>query len=239
MRAMVEDIAHLEPGSGPTALVELRGVSRHFGEREATIHAVRDVGLTVWPAERIALVGPSGSGKTTLLGLIGLLDTPDAGTITLSGVPMNGLSEDDRADARRTTIGFIFQLFHLIPGLSALDNVTVPLAPFRSRREIEERGRALLAELGLENRTHHLPRQLSGGEQQRVAIARALINDPRLILADEPTGNLDTATGDRVIALLDELHRTRGFALVVATHDLGLATSMDRTIRMQDGAIID
>lgn len=239
MRAMVEDTAHLEPGSSPTALVELGGVSRHFGEGEATIHAVREVGLTVWPAERIALVGPSGSGKTTLLGLIGLLDTPDAGTITLSGAPMNGLSEDDRADARRTTIGFIFQLFHLIPGLSALDNVTAPLAPFRSRREIEERGRLLLAELGLENRMHHLPRQLSGGEQQRVAIARALINDPRLILADEPTGNLDTATGDRVIALLDELHRTRGFALVVATHDLGLATSMDRTIRMQDGAIID
>lgn len=218
-------------------VVELHDVGRTFGEHDGAVVALRDIELTVKRAERVALVGPSGSGKTTLLGLIGLLDLPTVGDVSLFGESAAVWSEDKRAEARRAHIGFVFQLFHLIPGLSALDNVTAPLAPYAPHVETSRRARSLLTELGLEGRMHHHPGQLSGGEQQRVALARALINNPQLLLADEPTGNLDSGSGGRVVELLGELHAARDFTLIVATHDDHLASSLDRRIHLLDGRI--
>lgn len=223
-------------GHGDGLLI-LRGVTRRFGTGATAVTALDDVSLRINYGQRVAVVGPSGSGKTTLLSLAGFLDAPDEGEILFEGKSTAVLSDDERADLRRSSIGFVFQLFHLIPALSAIDNVLLPLTPYRKRRDIEPSARRLLSAVGLDNRLNHLPRELSGGEQQRVALARALINQPALLLADEPTGNLDTRTSRQVIDLLVELHSEREFALVVATHDRALARSLGNQVALLDGRL--
>jgi putative ABC transport system ATP-binding protein len=186
--------------------------------------------------ETVAIVGPSGSGKTTLLGLLAGLDRPSGGTVRLDGTDLGSLSEDGRAKLRRERIGFVFQSFQLIPTLTARENVEVPLQ-LRGERP-DGRADELLARVGLAGRGHHFPAQLSGGEQQRVAIARAFVHGPQVLFADEPTGNLDAATGQRVIDLLMELNRELGTTLILVTHDLDLAGRARRVIRLADGRVV-
>ena len=186
----------------------------------------------------VAIVGPSGSGKTTLLGLLAGLDTPSEGTVSLDGVDITRLTEDQRALLRGEKVGFIFQSFQLIPTLTALENVQVPLE-LRGEDGAGDRARELLRRVGLGDRTGHFPAQLSGGEQQRVAIARAFSNQPRILFADEPTGNLDGATGERIVALLQELNRESGSTVVIVTHDIALAERTGRVIRLRDGEVVE
>jgi putative ABC transport system ATP-binding protein len=183
----------------------------------------------------LAIVGPSGSGKTTLLGLLAGLDQPTAGRVLLDGADLGALSEDDRARLRRDKVGFVFQSFHLIPTLTAAENVSVPLE--LRGEDAGDRAERLLARVGLGGRGHHYPSQLSGGEQQRVALARAFVHRPRLLFADEPTGNLDAATGARIIELMSELNREEGTTLVLVTHDAELASRARRVIRLRDGEV--
>jgi putative ABC transport system ATP-binding protein len=192
--------------------------------------------LSVPPAQFLAITGPSGSGKSTLLGLVAGLDAPSGGRILIQGRDITGLGEDELARLRRQTIGFVFQFFHLIPSLTALENVCVPME-IAGRADAVSRGRDLLAEVGLTDRGHHYPSQLSGGEQQRVAIARALSNDPPVLLADEPTGNLDLANGQHVMELLLEIRQTRGATLMLATHDAALADRADARLRLRGGRV--
>jgi predicted ABC-type transport system involved in lysophospholipase L1 biosynthesis ATPase subunit len=219
-------------------LVELTDVVRHYGSGTTGLRAIDGVCLAVRTGERLAVVGPSGAGKSTMLALLGLIDRADEGEVTLKGEPANDLTEDARADLRREHVGFVFQLFHLIPALSALDNVAVPLLPYEQRRPVLERAAALLTELGLGDRLRNRPGELSGGEQQRVGIARALIGRPDLVLADEPTGNLDSRTAGQVIDLLLQRQERDHFALVVATHDERLANRLDRCISLLDGRVV-
>jgi len=218
--------------------VELRDVRRVFGSGASTVVALDEVDLVIRRGEQIAVVGSSGAGKSTLLALLGLLDRPSDGSVLISDTDVEGLSDDARADLRRENIGLVFQLFHLVPGLSAIENAILPLVPYHPRRQLEQRARALLDQLGLRDRLNHTPGQLSGGEQQRVAIARALIASPKLILADEPTGNLDSQTSRQVVDLLEGLQAEFGFALVIATHDADVASRLSRHIEMRDGKIL-
>ena len=201
------------------------------------------VDLDVEPESFVAIAGPSGSGKTTLLGLLAGLDRPTEGTVTVAGEDLFNLTEDGRARFRAENVGFVFQTFHLLPTLTALENVMVPLellgrGESRNGRSIRERSRELLERVGLSDRTEHYPAQLSGGEQQRVALARAFANEPRLLFADEPTGNLDRKTGLRVVELLEELNNESRTTLVLVTHDLDLAGRAHRTISLADGRIV-
>jgi putative ABC transport system ATP-binding protein len=205
------------------------------GERNLTV--LRDVNLRVQEGDFIAILGPSGSGKTTLLGLLAGLDTPSGGTVRIAGTDLAPLTEDQRARFRRDTIGFVFQSFQLIPSLTAQENVQVPLE-LRGDDGAPERAAALLARVGLGSRLDHYPTQLSGGEQQRVALARAFVHQPRILFADEPTGNLDAGTGEAIIQLMEELNRERGTTLVLVTHDPLLAGRARRTIRLADGAMV-
>ncbi|MBC7789771.1 MAG: ATP-binding cassette domain-containing protein [Anaerolineae bacterium] len=197
---------------------------------------LRDVSFSVRAGDWIAIVGPSGSGKTTLLGLLAGLDTPSEGSVLLDGTDLGPLDEDARARIRGEKVGFIFQSFQLIPTLTAIENVQVPLE-LRGERDAVPRARLWLERVGLSDRTTHYPAQLSGGEQQRVAVARAFANSPRVLFADEPTGNLDSATGERIIDLLAELNREAGTTIVIVTHDLALAGRAGRIIRLSDGAV--
>jgi putative ABC transport system ATP-binding protein len=199
--------------------------------------ALRNVSFQIEPGETVAIVGPSGSGKTTLLGLLAGLDRPSGGRVLLDGTDMGALSEDDRARLRREKIGFVFQSFQLIPTLTARENVAVPL-DLAGEGGGAARADELLARVGLGGRGHHYPTQLSGGEQQRVAVARAFIHRPSILFADEPTGNLDAATGERVIELMMELNREIGTTLVLVTHDADLAARARRVIRLADGAVV-
>lgn len=221
-------------------LVRMEDVTKEYPLGAARVVALRGVSLTVAPGEFLAIVGPSGSGKTTLLNLMGALDLPTRGRVVVDGVDLGTLKGDRLADFRRERIGFVFQLFHLIPDLTALENVMVPLIPYRHRLKfnLERRARELLEAVGLGDRWRHLPGQLSGGEQQRVAIARALIGNPRLLLADEPTGNLDSRTGGEIMDLLRRLNREHGLTLVVATHNPDIVAQADRVIRLRDGQIV-
>jgi putative ABC transport system ATP-binding protein len=205
------------------------------------VHALEDVSLAVAEGEFIAILGPYGSGKSTLLNLIGTLDQPTSGQIAIHGVDLSTLHGDALADFRRETIGFVFQLFNLVPTLNALENVTLPLLPYRRylKFNLDERGRDLLTSMGLEDRLDHLPGQLAGGEQQRVAIGRALINSPRLILADEPTGNLDIKTGQDIIDILHGLNRRDGLTLILVTHDNAIASQADRIVHLKDGRLLE
>jgi len=203
---------------------------------EAEVHALRGVDLEVRPGEFIVLLGPSGSGKSTLLGLMAGLDRPTSGSITLDGVDITRLDEDALARLRRDAIGFVFQSFHLIPTLTAVENVALPLE-LAGHAGAGARALELLEAVGLSERAHHYPAQLSGGEQQRVALARAVALRPRLLLADEPTGNLDSATGSQIIERLLALRRESGATLVLVTHDQALARHADRVVRLRDGRL--
>jgi putative ABC transport system ATP-binding protein len=209
--------------------------SYQSGGRELTV--LKDISFTVEPGGFVAIVGPSGSGKTTLLGLLAGLDRPTRGTVWLDGHDLGQLDEDGRARLRSERVGFVFQSFQLIPTLTARENVQVPLE-LRGESGAAERADELLARVGLGARGHHYPAQLSGGEQQRVALARAFANRPRILFADEPTGNLDAKTGSTIIALMGELNRDLGTTLVLVTHDQDLAGRAQRTLRLADGRLI-
>jgi putative ABC transport system ATP-binding protein len=219
-------------------MIELRGVSKTVKSGDHQLTILHALDLRVPSGQRLAIVGPSGSGKSTLLGLIAGLDAPSTGTILIDGIDVTHLGEDRLARLRGEKIGFVFQSFHLIPSLTALENVLVPME-IAGRRDAAARARALLLEVGLEDRGHHYPSQLSGGEQQRVAIARALSNEPVIVLADEPTGNLDTSTGHQVIQLLLAINRTRGTTLVVVTHDAEIAEMADARMYLRDGKAVE
>lgn len=215
-------------------MIELRGVSKtvQSGDRPLTI--LHPMDLSVPAGQCLAVIGPSGSGKSTLLGLIAGLDAPTSGHIFIDGTDITTLDEDALARLRGEKIGFVFQFFHLVPSLTALENILVPMEIAR-RRDARKRAQMLLDEVGLHDRGHHYPSQLSGGEQQRIAIARALANDPPLILADEPTGNLDTTNGRHILDLLLQVRRTRRVTLVVVTHDQSVAAIADVQLVLRDG----
>jgi len=217
------------------ALYDVRGVEKFFQRGSTTVRALDGVALEIGAGEFVALEGPSGSGKTTLLQLLGALDRPSAGDIVFEGRDLAALRDRQLAELRLRSFGFVFQQFNLIPTLTAVENVEVKLVPVGGSRE---RALQLLGEVGLADRSDHLPAHMSGGEQQRVAIARALSVDPRVVLADEPTGNLDTATGREIIELLAGLAAEHGSTVIVATHDVDLAARAPRRLAMRDGQIV-
>ena len=215
-------------------MIELQQVSKTVDSGGQPLTILHPLDLIVPKAQFLAVTGPSGSGKSTLLGLIAGLDAASTGRILVGGRDISGLGEDDLARLRSSMIGFVFQFFHLIPSLTALENIMVPME-IAGRADATPRARALLDEVGLTARGHHYPSQLSGGEQQRIALARALANDPPILLADEPTGNLDLANGRHVMDVLFEIRRSRGATLVLATHDLDLAGRADAVLRLRGG----
>jgi putative ABC transport system ATP-binding protein len=219
-------------------VIELRAVERVFPVGDQEVHALRHVDLVVQKGEYLSLMGPSGSGKSTLLNIIGLLDRPSSGTFLLDGQAVTLLDDEAQARVRRQKIGFVFQSFHLIPRLSAAQNIELPLvlagmAAAERRPRVQDR----LEAFGLIDRAHHLPDQLSGGQRQRTAIARATITHPQVVLADEPTGNLDRATGEEVVRTLEKLH-DEGLTLIVVTHDPALGQRAHRQLRLEDGRIV-
>jgi putative ABC transport system ATP-binding protein len=218
-------------------MIELRGVSKIVMSGRAPLTILHPLDLMVSVGESLAITGPSGSGKSTLLGLIAGLDAPTSGRILIDGVDITDLGEDALARLRGTKIGFVFQFFHLIPSLTALENVLVPME-IAGRGDAAGRARALLDEVGLSGRGHHYPSQLSGGEQQRVALARALANDPPILLADEPTGNLDSANGRHIMDLLLQVNRARRATLVLVTHDASLAALAGSQLALRDGRAV-
>jgi putative ABC transport system ATP-binding protein len=218
-------------------MLQARQLTKEYQSGDHRLAVLRDVSFTVPDGAFVAVVGPSGSGKTTLLGLLAGLDVPTHGSVLLDGEDLTRLSEDRRAQLRGAKVGFVFQSFQLIPTLTALENVQVPLE-LRGDDGAPARARELLARVGLGDRVHHFPNQLSGGEQQRVAIARALVTEPSVLLADEPTGNLDSASGAAVLDLLEELNAERAVALAVVTHDAEVAARARRRITMRDGRIV-
>ena len=222
-----------------SAIVEARGLARDYSMGNGAVHALRGVSFDVQPGEFVAIVGPSGCGKSTLLNLLGAVDTPDAGSLTIAGERIDRLSDRDATAFRLRRIGFVFQRFYLMPALSAAENVELPMAEAKIARGLRRaRVQELLGYVGLAARSEHRPSQLSGGEQQRVAIARALANRPAVLLADEPTGELDAATGLEMIALFRRLNRD-GTTIVVVTHDAQMAAAAGRRIQMRDGTIVN
>jgi len=218
-------------------MIELHGVSKTVPSGQSMLTILHPLDLRIEAGRVVAIVGPSGSGKSTLLGLLAGLDNPSTGRIVIDGAEITAMSEDDLARFRGTRIGFVFQFFHLLPSLTAWENVRVPLE-IAGKDDPGRRADALLSEVGLGPRRHHYPSQLSGGEQQRVAIARALANDPAILLADEPTGNLDSGTGHQVIDLLLDVNRNRRTTVVLVTHDPELASRADVTIALRDGHVV-
>ncbi|MDQ5880624.1 MAG: putative transport system ATP-binding protein [Pseudomonadota bacterium] len=227
----------MAPQSGGTPLIQLADIERVFQLGDSEVHALRKLDLCIGAGEYVAVMGPSGSGKSTLLNLLGLLDRPNAGTYRLEGRDVTTLSAEEQARVRSERIGFVFQSFHLVPRLTAAENIALPMtlagiAP----PEREARVAQALQDFGLANRADHRPDQLSGGQRQRVAIARATIMQPAVILADEPTGNLDRATGEEVVRLLEELNQ-RGVTVIVVTHDASLGNRAHRQLLMEDGSL--
>jgi len=220
-------------------LIELQGVTKEYGNGATVISVLKGIDLSIdGPASIAAVIGPSGSGKTTLLNLLGALDRPTAGKVVVLGMSLGELPEKELTEYRRRRVGFVFQVYNLIPNLSALDNVVLPMEFLGlSGKAARERGMGLLDQVGMAHRARHTPAKLSGGEQQRVAIARALANGPDLILADEPTGNLDSSTGEEVVTLLKDLVKDGGKSLVVVTHDERLASFADVRLHIHDGRI--
>jgi len=218
-------------------MIKIKALQVKYCAGGQELHVLSDLSLEIPNGQVLAIVGPSGSGKSTLLGMIAGLDKPSSGSIQIGEVDLENLDEDRLALFRRNNIGIIFQFFHLIPTLTAIENVTVPLE-MNQHPDPWNRGHTLLKAVGLNDRLNHFPAQLSGGEQQRVAVARAFANSPNILLADEPTGNLDSSTGSLVVDLLIKLHRENGTTLVMATHDPLLAQHAERTITLQDGRIV-
>ena len=223
-----------------TPVLRLEHLERGFTQGDRRIDVLKEASAAFYPGETVALLGPSGAGKSTLLHIAGLLERPDSGAVLLDGVDCGKLSDNERTRVRRMDVGFVYQFHHLLPEFSALENVMLPqLILGRTKSEAEARAKSLLEMLGLKDRWDHRPAELSGGEQQRVAIARAVANQPKLLLADEPTGNLDPSTAERVFEELLRLVSEEGVAAVVATHNLELAARMDRTLRLADGHLVE
>lgn len=214
-----------------------KGLEKTYRSGERTLTVLHAVDLDIEEGDFVAILGPSGSGKTTLLGLLAGLDTPSSGSVQIQGTDLAPLTEDERARFRRTHVGFVFQSFQLLASLTARENVQVPLE-LRGDRDVAQRAVTLLERVGLGDRLDHYPAQLSGGEQQRVALARAFVNEPRILFADEPTGNLDASTGQAIIELMEELNREQATTLVLVTHDPHLADRARRAIRLADGVIV-
>ncbi|HCU97697.1 MAG TPA: ABC transporter [Actinobacteria bacterium] len=228
-----------DAGAGPSAAIELHAIRKSYGiGKDQIVRAADDVSLRIDAGTFVALTGASGSGKSTLLHLIGAIERPDSGTIRTGGTDVTALRGPALAAYRRT-VGFVFQRYHLLPALTALDNVIAPVLPYRTSFNKKERGRQLLSAVGLAGREQSLPAKMSGGEQQRVAIARALINTPALLLADEPTGNLDSANATEILQLIAGLRREHTMTIILATHDPQVAAHCERMIRLRDGAIVD
>ncbi|CAJ0868580.1 Lipoprotein-releasing system ATP-binding protein LolD [freshwater sediment metagenome] len=220
------------------AVLELRNIARHYREGEARLDILVDINLALYPGETVALVAPSGAGKSTLLHIAGLLERQDGGETLINGAATSRMNDNERTKLRRGTIGFIYQFHHLLPEFSALENIALPqMINGIDRKEAELRAQQLLDYLRLGPRASHRPTELSGGEQQRVAIARAVANGPHLLLADEPTGNLDPRTAEHVFATLMTLARQSGLAALIATHNLDLAEQMDRRVTLRDGRV--
>jgi putative ABC transport system ATP-binding protein len=225
---------------GAAGSVEIVGVTKHYRRGSNDVAALRDLSLTVAPGEFLSVMGPSGSGKSTVLNLIAGLDVPDSGEIRVDGIDLRGMSEDALTDLRRTRIGVVFQFFNLLPNITALENVALPLRGLGApRRSTLERAQRALAKVGLSDRARHRPIELSGGEMQRVAIARALVIDPAIILADEPTGNLDSMAGAEVLQLLREYNQERNVSIVLVTHSHVAGAYGDRIVTLRDGSIVD
>jgi putative ABC transport system ATP-binding protein len=218
-------------------MIELREVSKTVMSGSEPLTILHPLTTTIPRGQFVAIVGPSGSGKSTLLGLLAGLDAPTTGAVVIDGTDITALGEDALAKLRGEKIGFVFQFFHLIPSLTAYENVAVPME-IRGTPNAGQRARALLEEVGLTGRAHHYPSQLSGGEQQRVALARALANDPPIVLADEPTGNLDTKNGRHIMDLLRNIHQARNTTLILVTHDAELASMADARITLRDGRVV-
>ena len=228
------------PDNEEQPLLFLHGVCRHFSQGDERLDILKEAELAVWPGQSVALVAPSGSGKSTLLHIAGLLEYPDAGEVYIDAVATTPLSDTQRTRIRRTEIGFVYQFHHLLPEFSALENVIMPqMIRGLSQREATARSAELLSYLGLKDRLTHRPAELSGGEQQRVAIARAVANAPRILLADEPTGNLDVRTAEHVFGTLEQLVRASGLAAIIATHNMDIAAQMDRRVTIRDGAVVE
>jgi putative ABC transport system ATP-binding protein len=219
-------------------MIELRDVSKTVMSGSEPLTILHPLTLEIPRGQFVAVVGPSGSGKSTLLGLIAGLDEPTSGAVVVDGVTITSLSEDALAKLRGEKIGFVFQFFHLIPSLTAYENVSVPME-IAGAANARSRAESLLEEVGLTGRAHHYPSQLSGGEQQRVALARALANDPPIVLADEPTGNLDSSNGRHILELLQNIHRARGTTIVLVTHDAELAAVADSRLLLRDGRVVE
>ena len=219
-------------------MAELIGVSKVYGSGEMAVHALNDLSLVVRQGDYLAVMGASGSGKSTAMNILGCLDRPSGGTYRLNGIPVESLDDDQLADLRNRALGFVFQQFHLLPQLSALENVMLPMVYAGiPQEERQRRAREALERVGLGQRLHNRPNQLSGGQQQRVAIARAIINRPALLLADEPTGALDSRTTEEVLQIFDDLHRS-GMTLVMVTHEDNVAARAERVVRFRDGRIM-
>ena len=223
-----------------SSVIRTRNLTKDLPLGSTVVHALRGVDIDIQAGEMVGIIGPSGSGKSTLLGLIGGLDKPTQGTVEIDGVDISKMSEDKLTEIRNEKIGFIFQFFNLIPTLTALENVALPVQFARKAKfNAEKRGRELLTLLGMKDRFHHRPSQLSGGQQQRVAIARALANNPPLLLADEPTGNLDTESGELVLQALEKIRSDTGTTVVIVTHDPAIAKRADRILRLIDGQVVN
>ena len=218
-------------------IIEARGLKRYYQRGIETVKALDGVDVDIREGEMVSVLGPSGAGKTTLINLLSCLDAPSGGTLTVAGKSVSGLSEDQLVDVRRGTLGFVFQKFYLLPTLTVAENVELPLTFLR---QPVDRARTMeaLRQVGLENRASHLPRELSGGQMQRVAVARALMVKPKVLIADEPTGNLDKATGEAIFALFRELVEVKGLTVIVTTHNLSLGYLADRVITLEDGKIV-
>jgi lipoprotein-releasing system ATP-binding protein len=227
-------------GKDDYPLIFLHSIGRTFMQGDATLDVLKGAELAVWAGQSVALVAPSGSGKSTLLHIAGLLEQPDAGEVYIEGSPTTNLNDAQRTRIRRNDIGFVYQFHHLLPEFTALENVMLPqMLRGLSRNDAAARASELLSYLGLQERLAHRPAELSGGEQQRVAIARAVANAPRILLADEPTGNLDVHTAEHVFGALRQLVRASGLAAIIATHNLDIAAQMDRRVTLRDGKVVE
>jgi lipoprotein-releasing system ATP-binding protein len=242
----MDDTTTIKPTAAASAgrddypLVFLHDVSRQFHQGDSTLDILNTAELAIWPGQSVALVAPSGAGKSTLLHIAGLLEHPDAGEVYIDGAATSQLSDIQRTRIRRNDIGFVYQFHRLLPEFTALENVMMPqMVRGLRRKDARARAEELLSYLGLKDRLNHRPAELSGGEQQRVAIARAVANAPRILLADEPTGNLDVRTAAHVFGALDQLVRASGLAAVIATHNLDIAAQMDRRVTIREGKVVE